>query len=611
MIRIFLLILLLTGLPVCVFSQFLPPPVVWGNVPKDQREMTAYRYDSTAAAVILCDWGTWYPVDMPAGIVKLHRHVRLKILSEAGIPYSEIRIIYDKSRGESVTDLKAQTINFTGNHRKTIPLKLRILPEKVLGNGMAEKSFVFREVKSGSIIEYSYVLKTTAVDHLKTWYFQSEIPTVYSEVKLVGFDPYTYKGIPQQLDLEPVEESRWIMKHTPAFHNVPFLNRPDDYRIALRFQLQNLMGEPEESEQWRLITLDLQQASLLTDDSVSQRALYALTQSLIRNTLTDEEKIDAIHAHVRNHVQWNGISDIWLNQSPSALYRSRKGNSAEINMLMAHMLWSAGITAYRCFVSTRNHGKPVMYPLRDQFNDLFILALADGQSFILDATEKYLPYDLPPRRMLNEVAWIIKEDVAQWTRMPDQFRAETSTVGQLSMDSSGHVTGIFEKIYKGYAAQDYLSSQEIKNRTGSGVVPGQSISVPVPFLADSFFQTTDQMTVFNPLFTFRKLQNPFWEKKRLYPLEFPSLSRETYILNFTIPPNFQVIRMPASTRLVLEGKEMMFEYLCEVRNSTIQVRATFEISKSKIYPEDYPAVKDLYDKMIARMQEDIVLIRKE
>lgn len=592
-------------------AQIVPQPVVWGNVPKEQREMVEYRYDANAPAVILCDWGVWYPLDMPAGIVRLQRHVRIKILREAGIPYQEVRLVYNKSKGESVTDLKAQTINFDGSRRKTIPLKLKFLPEKDLGNGLAEKSFVFREVSPGSIIEYAYSFKTKEVEHLKPWYFQSAIPTVYSEVQLLGFEPYEYDGVSQMLEIKPPDDYRWVMKHTPALGKMQFVSSWNDCRIGVRFQLRDMMSMRDEQEEWRLITFDLQQGTLVTDDSAAERAILSLAQSITRNAVTEEEKIASIHAHVRDHVRWNGISDIWVNQSAAALYRSRVGNSAEINMLIAHLLWNVGVPAYRCFVSTRNHGKPDEFPLRNQFNDMFILAKGDGQTFILDATEKDLPYDLPPRRLLNGATWVISDSTAFWSKMPDRFYAETTILTQLVMDENGGVTGSVENIYKGYAAQDFRRQFAGKPEVKGNENPDHPISTYPSVSFEGKFREEDHMLIFNPLMAYRKTENPFPKETRICPLDFENLTREKYIFNLELPENYQVIRMPASARISLEGKAMYFEYLCENRNGMIQVRTTFEISKSLIYPEDYDAVRDFYDKMIARMEEEIVLIRKE
>ncbi|MDX2249974.1 MAG: DUF3857 and transglutaminase domain-containing protein [Bacteroidia bacterium] len=608
---VFFILHLALNTGVSLYGQISPPPVIWGNVPKDQREMKEYVYDTQTSAVIVCDFGIWYPVDMPAGIVRLQRHVRLKILREEGISQSEISLIYNKSEGENITDLKAQTINFDGNRKKTTPLALKFLPEKTLKNGLAEKSFVFREVSPGSIIEYSYSLKTKSVEHLKPWYFQSEIPTIHSEIQLVGFEPYQFDAVSQRLELPSSEENRWIMRHIAGLKKQPFISRWDDYRIGIHFQLQDLMTIRDEQEEWRLITLDLQQASIVSDDSASQSAIYALAQSLTRNAVTEEEKIAEIHAHVRDHVRWNGISDIWVNQSAAGLYRSRVGNSAEINMLMAHLLWNAGITAYRGFVSTRDHGKPKQFPLRNQFNDLFILAVGDGQSFILDATEKDLPYDLPPYRMLNEMAWIIRDTTAGWSKIPDRFYKETIIMGQLEMDSTGKISGEIEEIYKGYAAQDFGRKNREKPEIKIQETPGKTLSVHHPFSLEKEVHVEDKMLIVNLLSKYHDADYPFETESRVYPLDFGYLIRERYILNLRIPNNYQVIRMPVSARISMEGREMFFEYLCENRSGVIQIRTTFEISKSIIYPESFSAVKDFYGKMLSRIEEEIVLIRKE
>ena len=379
-----------------ILSAQQAPDLKWGNVPREDLIMETYKWDPDAPAVILGDMGTWYPEDWDAGIVKLFRHVRIKILKKEGLKYAEQRLIVRKD--EEISNLRAQTINYDPLRNKITKekLSLKFLPAEPLDAANNQYRFYFRDAEIGSVIEYSYSLKSPAIENLKPWYFQSEIPTRLSEIQTSNFFPYDFEVIHQVLKIEPVRRGQWRMKFIPALPDAPFVTTMKDHYVGMKFHLTNPSNPRSTEGQWQQILQDINQFSLVQSDPEHMDALFALSRSLVRDALTAEEKIARIHKHLREYMRWNGLWASWVDRDPATVYALRSGNSAEINMLLYYLLLFADLPVKRLIISTREHGKTTAYPLRNQFNHLMCYVKADDQHFFLDATRPWSSYDLPP-----------------------------------------------------------------------------------------------------------------------------------------------------------------------------------------------------------------------
>ncbi|MDH5550618.1 MAG: DUF3857 domain-containing protein [Gemmatimonadota bacterium] len=83
-------------------------PPAWGEIPPEHLEMNLYAPDSSAAAVILADFGR-VSFDDDLDMV-FERHTRVKILTEAGYEWATVTIPYHaEDRTQRVTDIQGHT----------------------------------------------------------------------------------------------------------------------------------------------------------------------------------------------------------------------------------------------------------------------------------------------------------------------------------------------------------------------------------------------------------------------------------------------------------------------------------------------------------------------
>ncbi len=96
---------------------------------------------------------------------------------------------------------------------------------------------------------------------------------------------------------------------------------------------------------------------------------------------------------MRDHFTCSSHIGVTLDNSLKATYKSRSGNEAEINLVLAAMLRHVNIAADPVLLSTRNNGviNPV-YPLLTRFNYVVTRIGNDEAKFYLDASESWLPF---------------------------------------------------------------------------------------------------------------------------------------------------------------------------------------------------------------------------
>src|SRR5690349_17369419 len=68
-------------------------PVKFGNIPMEDMKMTVYDKDSSAAAVMLVDYGEAYiQVNTVSATMNFERHVRIKVLKKEGLEYADVEV---------------------------------------------------------------------------------------------------------------------------------------------------------------------------------------------------------------------------------------------------------------------------------------------------------------------------------------------------------------------------------------------------------------------------------------------------------------------------------------------------------------------------------------
>ena len=155
-------------------------PMKFGKIPEADLAMTSCTSDSTAAAMVLGDYG-WLRFDVRTEDIRyvLSRHKRIKIFHRSGYEKGDINIpFYSADQLQKVYGLKATVYNPDGS--KASVGKKEFFTEKVNKN-WSQVRFSCPNLQEGSVLEYKYELSSKYFFELPEWYFQDDIPVRTSE----------------------------------------------------------------------------------------------------------------------------------------------------------------------------------------------------------------------------------------------------------------------------------------------------------------------------------------------------------------------------------------------------------------------------------------------
>ena len=398
----------------------------WGKVSAEEIALNECTFDSSASAVILFDVGE---INFRGGVANIFRHRRIKILDRKGLDYADVKIPYYKYKNvENIHSLKAQTLKVDAQGKvQKMELSNKDIFDNQLDERWGEQSFSFPAVEEGTIIEYKYTLSTKDIYFLEAWVFQNELPTRHSQLKVEIPSSLTYRYLMHGANLlkkyrgNVDSNNSWILNNIPGYKNEDFVFNYLDYTDKIQFQLENYKTSGIENgggietvsvlQTWPEVVADL------NDMHKFFLRKNKLTEQLLANIIlpkdNDKEKAQKIFYWVQQQVAWNGYYSYLHSQQGKDLLSTKKGNSAEINLLLINLLRGAGLAADPVLISTRRHGKVYKgHAFINQFNHLIVQLKLKEKVILLDAATSLdgQAYDVMPIMNLNETGLVLEEE---------------------------------------------------------------------------------------------------------------------------------------------------------------------------------------------------------
>lgn len=615
----------------------------WGKISKSEIQYKECAYETTADAVILSSQGF---IEFRLGSsAYLKKHVRIKILKEEGIRRADVSLpYYVKNDLEKIVSLKAQTINIDDQGKAIIQKVENDQVFDVQSNeNWKEKRFVFPSVKVGSIIEYQYDLVTNNITFLEGWTFQDEIPTLYSGFKASIPDYLDYrvllKGgrlVQKYSDGKPTRQ--WDLEELPSIKDEPFTTNYKNYHESLRFQLAGYHKRDAIGTGIEYVNLMTTWESLAKEILTEERFGNIINKSgKAKNILaslnyiskSDLEKLKIIYDYVKNNYTWNHNYAIFPSQNLNSLLQEKKGNSAEINLLLTLLLQEAGFVAHPTLLSTRSHGNIVrVYPLLTQFNHVVTYVKLDNNEYLLNATDPFRPFDLLSKEDLNESAFILDIKEPRWIEInitPNSRSSVFATYDLLNPD--------LPSVTFSYSAEGYKNVQRRKEiykeknpdlifnslNLFSKELKVDSIEIKnveeidKPLLINGFFKSSnlieknEDLVFLKPLIMDTFEENPFKTEKRYYPVDFgyPSASNQTIIIK--IPAGYKVEELPESLLMKLPEDYGSYMFHSVANQETIKIVSKYHMAKTEINPHHYQALREFFDLVLAKMNQMVIL----
>lgn len=638
------------------------PKAEYGKISLEELSKTKYEIDSTADAIVLYEKAESYFVyDENIGFqIETEIFVRKKILKPSAFDLGIIKIplykdTYDKT--QTMRNLKGATYWTLNGGLNKVDISKKDIFEEKLSNNYYQTKVTFPNVVEGCIIEYSYITTTPLRirDKPAAWYFQSDVPTLWSQYEFT-VPSYLYYQIIMggylPLAENTNEKARISMGHTkldtyglkysfavadaPAFKKESFISTKYDYISKIEFELSSTSIPGSYTKNYSLTWEDINK-NLITHDNFGIKLKKSnYLKDIVSNfaAIKDPaEKLQKVYYYMAKQVETDeSRSSIYAGDLKKVL-ENKKGTVSEQNIMLTALLREMDFNANPVILSTRDNGKiNQAFPLLDKFNYTICRVELDGKFYNLDLSDQQLKMGMLPYECLNGEGREINNQSGKFVDLKPIEKYKNYEVVDAKIDpKSGKMTGKIEENSVGYFAysrrndlkksgiEDFKKSyqKEFQNITISNLELQNFEEIEKLPIIKMNFESNDEfagedMIYLNPMIRGKVSENPFKLPERNYPVDFGYGTDLTYKYSLEIPKDFEVESMPKNANVVLSDKSAQFIYNCEIDSNTNKLNLISKIIlKNPVYfAEQYHELKELYNIIVQKHDEQIVLKRK-
>jgi len=645
-----------------------------GKVIMAELEEKQHPKDSTAVAAILFNKGeVQFEYSQDKGFIMVTKvKMRIKIYKKQGYEWANKAVQYylEGDIKESVYFSDAVTYNLVEGKIEKTKLKSEGEFDEKINKYWGRKKIVLPNVKEGSVIEYSYIVRSPSITELKQWSFQTSIPTNHSE--FITFIPeyfvyqpnqkgyvfpkvtveknnrtilYTYRESESagrmngqtstsQENLNFLEtQTRYLAQNLPAMKDEAFVNNIDNYTSSVSHEL-SMTKFPNSilqsfSTDWESVSKKIYESESFGLELKKTEYFEDDINLVLKGLNNQEEKITAIFNFVKDHVKWNNFTGYSCDEGVKKAYKDKTGNIAEINLMLTAILRYAGFNANPVLVSTRSNGI-AFFPNRTGFNYVVAAVESPTGNVLLDASDKFSIPNILPLRTLNWKGRLIRKDGSsvEVDLMPNKLSSDIvyinysinpdgMVIGKARRQNTDYNSMITRTNIDSFKEDEYLEKLENQNNkieiSEYNRTNEKDISLPIiesySFTGADLCETIGGKIYVNPMLFFANSKNPFTQEVREYPVDFTFPFLDKYGITIQIPEGFTVETLPAASKMVMEDNLGSFKYEIIQNEDKIQLSIQHQINEAIVGIEKYEMLKEYYKAMIAKESEKIVLKR--
>ncbi len=621
----------------CAFSltamaQKTPVLQPYGKVDQADLEMKDCDFEKGANAMVLFDHGV---MDGKAGLPMGH-HTRIKIFNDFGKGAGVVILEYLSTGYDvGIADIKGETINLENGKIEITPLDKKQIYKEEIDKWHSALKFAMPNVKAGSIIEFTYREYPRSV-----WNFQNFIPVRYSEVELNLPATIDFKSIPhvKQPYVKSVGETTdtYQVRAMANIHSMP--NEPYISSRIDNLQHIEFIGVNTRVSTWPKIGKMLINANDFGYDLDRNLTNEAGIIKKAKELRSADEKIAFIFDTVRNSMKWNDRLMFYTQDGTVKAWDTKSGNSAEINMIVYHLLKKADIKAYPLIVCTKNNGKlNPANPTIFLFNNTVVYVPVDStKNYVLDASGRFNQYNVIPKNILNsfglsldphnninfaqrdkdnEMVFIKNDEPAMRSI---SINAEIKTGGK--MEGNAELTSYsYNKVnalrlYNEKGQDKYLDTlRNSDNNLTISSFKRENMEVDSLPLTQQFnfkldLSGSDENYIYFNTNLFNGLgKNPFFSDERFSDIDFGYMDNFALYGVYKLPTGYKTDALPKPITIVMPDQSIIFKRTVVEDDGAILVKYVLNHKKTIYFREEYQDIQGFYKKMHELLNEQVVL----
>jgi hypothetical protein len=349
--------------------------------------------------------------------------------------------------------------------------------------------------------------------------------------------------------------------------------------------------------------------------------------------LTDQlAKAKAVYAYIQKNMKWNEYYSIGSDDIRKALDK-HTGNVGDINLALVSALKAAGLPTEAVLLSTRNHGVVnKLYPVITEFNYVIARVTIDDKSYLLDATDQLLSFGMLPMHCLNDQGRVMSIDKPSfWIDIVTNQNQNSIYLFNLTLQDNGKLKGTIITKSSGYAAfekrrriknfntiDEYIENLDEKltdiKILKSEVTNVDSLDLPVTEVYDVEINAFDNLNhnklSFNPYLFNKIVTNPFKLADRTFPVDWGMPSDTRFVLNVLLPEGYSIENPPEPLAMALPNQDGKFVVAYQSNGNSFSFSSIISFRKSIYTSDEYPALKELYNKIILQQKSEMIFKKK-
>ena len=630
----------------------------FGTILKSESEFTFYEKDPEATGIYLSEYGhNFFDVRDDYIWLITKYHAKVKVLNMEGFKNADIEIplYHSKKSKEKIVNIRAIT-HYNGMR---IPVKAEEFYEEEVNEKWTQLKFTFPNVQEGAILEYEYEMQSPFHFNFQGWEFQTDIPKLYSEFyaeipgnwlynrSIIGSlklsvdesriisSCFKFPGLKQDSDCEAL---RYAMKDIPAFKDSEkYMLSANNYRSRIEFELSEYKsfygGTDKYTKTWKAVDREFKTDG---DLGVQLKKKNFFSKSVDPGLLTqgdDLTRAKNIYEFVKNHFTWNEEYGVWNDNKVKNAFDQKKGSAAEINISLINLLNAAGINVNMMLLATRNKGLPKKtHPVMTDFNYLVAKVDIGEKSYLLDATNKYMPFGMLPYHSLNYYGRVMDFDNnSYWYDIVPEKSNAVMLRAQMTINASEKkLTGVFDLINTGYkkVVQDevlsttkedsYIERLEEEISDDFHIMSHEKqlkysdekkLTERFNFEMENLFQGDN--IYLNPFVLKFFDNNPFTASERNYPVDFGYPMKYQYVLNVKIPDGYNVKSIPENKNFSLPDNGGVLKLnVSDNKSDTLNLFFTFDLNSAHYSNAYYAGLKQFFNEAVKSQSQSLIVFEK-
>lgn len=634
---------------------FADSPISWGDISDQEWEVMSFRDDDEAKAIILADYGENYIDENGNSIFR--RHVRIKILNPDESEFTDVVLsTIREDRRQSLSNLRAQTFNRDENGSVSRDrLRRRDFDSEPDGRYEITR-FSLPNVREGSVIEYSYELTTRGRFIIQGWHFQRNEPTLHSEYRILIPEELIFQRHLMGFELFDTDETsqvnsgrdfgvntfrsesytlhRMVLKDAPAIRNEPNMSSRANYLNRVTFTLtaylERGLYRRDLAQTWDDIAERLGDIPVFDGQIRSTRETRELAERLTAGSSTDLEKARALYNYVAGEITWNNRYSIYATDRNGVrdAMKNLSGNSAEKALTLLVLLRDAGIEANPVLINTRNRGYVNWNnPSLNNFSHVLIKTNLEEGSFLLDPLVDAVPFGLLNIASLNYDGLVIDNKSARKIGISAEQGSVIQTIAVGNIDTDGMISLQMQMRYSGYAAiaqrmrikneeeEAYFREHILGNNPDVELIshdirnldnPDETLRHRLEIKSGSFVSVAGDMMYINPFMISQRTSNPFRNRVRNFPVEFPYGIENNYSVTLNLPDGYELEYMPES-QIIRLGDQTAYLLQIEQLGNIIQLNSRLIRNDVFFDAGKYDDIRNFYADIVDLNNEQIIL----